>query len=139
MGKFKQKVKTAQSRMGEETHLTRDVPKLNSKEILLWAGTKPPVGRSDSNEDDQRCLCPSLNETHTGIDLFDQQVHPRGPRPGWPASEERSGQGAKSSQPFFLGQGWSVPFHAFQISKGQCISLPEHLGVTVMWKSWEKP
>ena len=28
--------------MGEETRLTRDVPKLNGKEILLWAGRKPP-------------------------------------------------------------------------------------------------
>ena len=38
----KQNIKTAQSRMGEETRLTRDVPKLNGKEILLWAGRKPP-------------------------------------------------------------------------------------------------
>ena len=51
MSKFKQKVKTAQSRMGEETRLTRDVPKLNGKEVLLWAGRKPPAGRSDGHED----------------------------------------------------------------------------------------
>ena len=51
VSKFKQNVKTAQSHMGEEPHLTRDVAKLNVKGSPLWAGRKTPVGQSDSQED----------------------------------------------------------------------------------------
>ena len=51
VGKFRQNIKATQSHMGEETHLSRDVAKLNGKGRPLWAGGKTPAGRSDGHED----------------------------------------------------------------------------------------
>ena len=53
--------------------------------------------------------------------------------------EEAEGREPKAHGSFFLGLAWSFPFCAFYISKGHWISLIEHVGVIVMWESWENP
>lgn len=50
MGKFRQKVKAAQSRREEETHLSRAVAKLSGKVGSLWAGGKLLIERSEDHE-----------------------------------------------------------------------------------------
>ena len=42
---------------------------------------------------------------------------PEAKRPGWPPLRRGSGQEAKSSRLFFLGQGWGGPFHTFQTQR----------------------
>ena len=134
----------SQEMVGEETHVSRDAVKLNDKEAPLWSVGMPLVGRWHVG---RKSLITLIRLCHRLVLRSKTCPRPcpfleRDPHPAWPVwlrefiPEARghhglllrrgSGHGAKSSWPFTLGQGWGGPFHAFPISKGHWISLPEH-------------